>query len=109
MKKKIYIGSRAGDSDFISKRRNLGVPGPIAGMAQENKREVRMEDRTLIKITEVTDDSTGNWRMGEIEFGITIGLLKDYLENYGEKGKKEIIDMLEYLKSKVEEYSERVV
>ena len=67
-----------------------------------------MEDRTLIKVTEVTDDSTGNWRIGEIEFGIFVGFLKDYLKKHGEKGKKEIIDMLEYLKSKVEEYFERV-
>ena len=67
-----------------------------------------MEDRTLIKVTEVTDDSTGNWRIGEIELGIFVGFLKDYLKKHGEKGKKEIIDMLEYLKSKVEEYFERV-
>ncbi len=67
-----------------------------------------MEDRTLIKLTEVIDDSTGNWRIGEIEFGITVGFLKEYLKKYGEKGKKEIIDMLEYLKSKVEEYFESI-
>lgn len=67
-----------------------------------------MQDRTLIKITEVIDDDTGNWRIGEIEFAITSGFLEEYLKRYGEKGKKEIIDMFEYLKSKVEEYFEKV-
>lgn len=67
-----------------------------------------MQDRTLIEITEVIDDSTGIWRIGEIEFGIVVGFLKDYLKKHGEKGKKEIVDMLEYLKSKVEEYFESV-
>lgn len=63
-----------------------------------------MKDITLIKITKVVDDDTDIWRQGEVEFGIFTEPLKDYLKNYGEKGKKEIIDMLEYLKSKVEEY-----
>lgn len=67
-----------------------------------------MRDRTLIKVTEVIDDSTGNWRIGEIEFGITVGFLEEYLKRYGEKGEKEIIDMLEYLKSKVQEYFDKV-
>ena len=61
-----------------------------------------MKDITLITITKVVDDETGIWRQGEIEFGIFTGLLEDYLKSYGEKGKKEIIDTLEYLKSRVE-------
>ena len=67
-----------------------------------------MKDITLIKITQVVDDETGIWRQGEIEFGIFTRLVEDYLKNYGEKGKKEIIDTLEYLKSKVEECFRRV-
>lgn len=67
-----------------------------------------MKDRTLIKITEVMDDSIGNWRIGEIEFSITVGFLEEYLKKYGKKGEKEIIDMLEFLKSRVKGYSERV-
>lgn len=68
-----------------------------------------MKDRKLICITEVIDDSTGTWRVGEIEFSITLGFLEQYLKTYGEKGKDEIISMLEFLKSKVEEYYQRVV
>lgn len=67
-----------------------------------------MKDITLIKITKVVDDDTGIWRQGEIEFGILTEPLKDYLKNYGKKGEKEIIDMLEFLKSKVEEYFKSV-
>ena len=67
-----------------------------------------MQDRTLIRITEVIDDSTGNWRIGEIEFSIAVGWLEEYLKKYGKKGEKEIIGMLEFLKFKVTKYSERV-
>ena len=67
-----------------------------------------MRDKTLIKITEVIDDETGNWEIGEIEYGIVTEDLNDYLRVYREKGKKEIISMLEHLKSKVEEYFERI-
>lgn len=63
-----------------------------------------MNDRILMKITEVFDDDSGIWDIGEIEFGISVMLLERYLKIYGKKGKEEIIKMLEFLKTKVEEY-----
>ena len=66
-----------------------------------------MQDRTLIELTEVTDDDTGIWKQGEIEYGIS-GNLEEYLKDYGEEGKKEVVKMLETLKGVVEEYWQRV-
>ena len=59
-----------------------------------------MKDQMLLEITEVVDDSTGNWYVGEIEFGIS-GCLETYLLEYGEKGRDEILGTLDYLKRAV--------
>lgn len=56
-----------------------------------------MKDQMLLQVTQVIDDSTGIWGVGEIEFGIS-GMLDPYLMEYGEKGRDEILDTLEYLK-----------
>ncbi len=57
--------------------------------------------KTLLEISYHSDDDTGMYEIGEIDFGIH-GTLDGYLENYGYKGKKEIIDMLGYLIYEVE-------
>jgi len=59
-----------------------------------------MKDRMLLEITEVVDDDTGNWYVGEIEFGIS-GNLEQYLREYGEKGRDDILGTLDYLKGAV--------
>ena len=57
--------------------------------------------KELLEITYHSDDDTGMYQVGEIDFGIS-GLLDEYLENYGYKGKKEIMDTLCYLIYEVE-------
>lgn len=47
------------------------------------------------------DTDTGMYEMGEVDFGIS-GNLENYLKEYGYKGKKDIIDTLEYLIQEVE-------
>ena len=57
--------------------------------------------KSLLEVNYHSDDDTGISQVGEIDFGIS-GLLDEYLENYGYKGKKEIIDTLGYLIYEVE-------
>jgi hypothetical protein len=63
-------------------------------------RDKHMQDETLISITRVTDDDTGIYRVGDLDYGIT-GNLDKYLENEGEKGYVEICEMLDSLKDVV--------
>ena len=57
--------------------------------------------KTLLEVEYHSDDETGMYKVGEIDFGIS-GLLDEYLENYGYVGKKDIIDTLGYLIYEVE-------
>ncbi len=61
-----------------------------------------MQDEVLLSVTHITDDSTGNYAVGEVDFGIS-GALDDYLKNHGEEGKNNIVKTLDYLKGQVEE------
>ena len=56
---------------------------------------------TLLKVEYHSDDETGMYQIGEIDFGIS-GLLDEYLEHYGYAGKKNVIDTLGYLIYEVE-------
>lgn len=57
--------------------------------------------KPLLEIEYHSDDDTGMYQVGEIDFGIS-GLLDEYLKKYGYVGKKDIIDMLGYLIYEVE-------
>ena len=57
--------------------------------------------KTLLEVNYHSDDETGMYQVGEIDFGIS-GLLDEYLEHYGYAGKKDIIDTLGYLIYEVE-------
>lgn len=58
----------------------------------------------LMCVEVVTDCDTGIYNIGEIDFGIKVGPLTDYLKRYGYQGKREIIATLGFLIHKVEEY-----
>ena len=60
------------------------------------------ERKTLLEITYHSDDDTGMYRVGEIDYGLA-GTLDEYLKRFGQKGKKEIISALAYLIYEVEE------
>ncbi len=45
-----------------------------------------MRDVTLLEITTVTDDNTGIWQIGELDFGKT-GYCEDFLEKPGNREK----------------------
>lgn len=57
--------------------------------------------KELLSVSYHTDTETGNERVGEIDFGIS-GTVKEYLKEYGLKGKDEIIKTLAYLMYYVE-------
>lgn len=57
--------------------------------------------KLLLEVEYHSDDDTGMYKIGEIDFGIS-GLLNEYLEKYGYAGKKDIIDTLGYLIYEVE-------
>lgn len=63
--------------------------------------------KPLLEVTYHTDDDTGMYRIGEIDFGINGGLEK-YLERYGYEGKKEIVSTLGYLIYEVENQFKKV-
>jgi len=57
--------------------------------------------KELLSVSYHSDDETGMYQVGEIDFGIS-GILDEYLKNYGYAGKKNIIDTLGYLIYEVE-------
>ena len=57
--------------------------------------------KELLSVEYHSDDETGMYQVGEIDFGIS-GLLDEYLKDYGYAGKKNIIDTLGYLIYEVE-------
>lgn len=63
-----------------------------------------MKDQMLLQVTEVIDDNTGIWHVGEIEFGISANL-NTYLAEHGEVGRDKILEALDYLKWVVERRS----
>lgn len=60
------------------------------------------EKRTLIMIEEVTDCDTGVYQVGELDFGIRVGPVENYLKRYGYEGKRELLAMLGHLAYQVE-------
>ncbi len=54
------------------------------------------ERRDLLTLYEVTDHDCGNYRIGEVDWGIR-GSLDNYLERYGEKGRDELVLALGHL------------
>jgi hypothetical protein len=63
-----------------------------------------MQDTPLLSVTVVTDDETGMYQIGDLDYSIPVGLLEDYLVRNGHKGYKEILFSLGVLSSKVTEY-----
>ena len=57
--------------------------------------------KELLSVEYHSDDDTGMYSVGEIDFGIS-GNLDEYLQHYGAKGKQEIIATLSYLIYEVE-------
>lgn len=55
----------------------------------------------LLTVEYHTDDDTGIYQIGEIDFGIS-ETLADYLKYYGYKGKEEIVKTLTLLIDEVE-------
>lgn len=53
-----------------------------------------MQDKTLLKITVITDDSTGMYQIGELDFGKT-GYCEDFLRN--KNNRKKFVDWLRWL------------
>jgi len=56
-----------------------------------------MQDKPLLEVTVVTDDSTGIWNSGEVECNIHVARLENYLKCHKLKGRDEVVRMLAYL------------
>jgi len=61
----------------------------------------------LLDVTYHTDDETGLYRVGEVDFGVN-ARLQDYLRRYGIKGRDDILTTLAYLTHTVWEVWQRV-
>jgi hypothetical protein len=57
---------------------------------------------TLITIEKITDCETGDYHVGELDFGIRD--VPGYLKQYGYEGKRELLAMLGHLAYHVERY-----
>ena len=57
--------------------------------------------KALLEVTYHSDDDSGTYHIGEIDFGINGGL-ENYLRKYGYEGKKNIVGALGYLIYEVE-------
>lgn len=64
--------------------------------------------KDLISIEMVTDCETGLYRIGELDYGISVIAMENYLKNYGHEGRKELLYMLGFLSHQVCEYFERI-
>ena len=74
----------------------------VLEVLEGNKKEEIMPNREeLLSIYYITDAATGDYHIGEIDFGINRGL-KNYLQVYGEKGKEDLLKTLSYLIYEVE-------
>lgn len=58
--------------------------------------------KDLLTVSVVTDDETGMYKIGEIDFGVS-GLLYDYLSHHGKDGVRDILAVLGHLAWEVKE------
>lgn len=63
--------------------------------------------KQLLEVTYHSDDDTGMYQVGEIDFGIN-GRLDEYLRGFGVNGYKEIILTLAYLSHEVHSAWEKI-
>lgn len=59
-----------------------------------------MQDKPLLSITIITDDDTGMYRVGDLDFGIH-GRLYSYLEKDPIKNRDKVLSMIGYLSHRV--------
>lgn len=64
-----------------------------------------MQDRILFSVTEVTDDSTGVWDIGELEFSIHVGALEAYLKSAPIEKRNKIFAMMGTLNCLIDQYA----
>ena len=57
-----------------------------------------MQDEVLLTVSVVTDDSTGIWQVGELEFGV-VGTCREYINREPENRNK-LADWLQMLADK---------
>ena len=62
----------------------------------------------MIEVTKVTDDETGIWCMGEVEWKIHLESLESFLQSRSVAGATELKKALEYLKYEVDRYLAQV-
>ena len=62
------------------------------------------QTQVLLSVTEVTDCSTGDNQVGELDYSIHVKPFEDYIDRNGYEGKKEIMNMLGTLAANVQEY-----
>ncbi len=66
------------------------------------------ETVTLLTVEYHSDDDTGIYQVGEVDFGIRTGLLEDYIRRDPYNRKKDLLDILGYLIHKVSEVYEKI-
>lgn len=64
--------------------------------------------KELITLEYHSDDDTGMYHVGEIDFGIS-GELDDYLERYGQKGMDSILKIMSHLIWHIQEYGYKII
>ncbi len=62
------------------------------------------QQEILISITKVTDDETGTYEIGELDFSLHCGPLMRYMKVYGWEGRQELMAMLGTMATHVDRY-----
>lgn len=64
-----------------------------------------MKDQVLFSITRVTDDDTGVWSIGELEYSIHVVALDDFLSEDPIKKRNQIFAMMGVLNVQIQQYA----
>jgi hypothetical protein len=67
-----------------------------------------MQDEILFSVTRVTDDDTGMYSIGELDYGIRVGALESFLRSDPAKKRNEIFAMMGMLNVRIDEYVRQV-
>jgi len=64
-----------------------------------------MKDKVLFSVTQITDDDTGVWTVGDLDFSIHVGALDDYLRSAPIEKRNKIFAMMGTLNCIIDRYA----
>lgn len=59
------------------------------------------ERKELFTVSVISDDDTGMYTIGEVDGGMSTGYLKDYLKEFGNEGKDNLLTHLSFIQYQI--------